>query len=210
MNILIIEDDFIIAEQLRSIITEHGDTVVGHADTVADAQKLLHPDIDLCFVDIYLRNRENGIELARILQEKNMNFIFLTANNEMETLKKAVSTEPLSYITKPFSERDIIASLELARIRGSKTIEVKTHHGTITLKHSDILYIEADNVYVTVVTANKSYVQRMTLKEMEGRLDDNFIRVHRSFLVNRNKITSRTAQHVLVGDTRIPLSKKEL
>lgn len=93
MNVLIIEDDFIIAEQLRSIITDNGDTVVGHADTIADAQKLLNPGIDLCFLDIYLRNRENGIEIAKILQERGISFLFLTANNEMEMLKKAVSTE---------------------------------------------------------------------------------------------------------------------
>ncbi len=210
MNVLIVEDDFIIAEQLRSIITTHGDTVIGHADTIADAKKLIQLRPDLCFLDIYLRNGDIGIELGKVLQEKGIAFIFLTANNEMETLKKAVSTEPLNYITKPFSERDIIASLELARIRLSKTIEVKTHPGTITLKHSDILYIEADNVYVTIVTSEKSYVLRMTLKEMEGRLDDTFIRVHRSYLVNRNKISSRNSQYVFLGDIRIPYSKKEV
>lgn len=210
MKVLIIEDEFIVSDQLRSIITQQGDTVEGHADTIADALPLLQPHIDLCFLDIQLRNRENGIELGQLMHEKGINFVFLTANNEMDTLKKAVNTHPLAYITKPFSERDIIASLELARVRLSKTIELKTVQGSITLKQSDIHYIEADNVYVTLYTSDKKYVQRMTLKEIESRLDENFIRVHRSYLVNKQKISSKSARYVFIGDVRIPISKKEL
>lgn len=209
MKVLIIEDDLIVANYLKSMLKKHTFEVVAISDDVQSATISLEQNPDACLLDIRLADDNNGIEFGKILQEKKIPFIYLTANNEIATIKEAVATQPNAYLTKPFSERDVIAALELikATIQQQAFIEVKTQKGKIKLLLSDILYCQADNVYTKIVIEDKEYVERVTLKDMENHLNENFIRVHRSYIVNKNKITSYKINEIFIGETKIPLSK---
>ena len=95
LNILIIEDQFLEAENLSIILKNAGHTVHGIAKSVDQAMGLLkksNPDIAL--VDIVLRGELNGIDLARLLDKKSIPFIFLSANSNATTLEQAIATKP--------------------------------------------------------------------------------------------------------------------
>jgi transcriptional regulator with GAF, ATPase, and Fis domain/AmiR/NasT family two-component response regulator len=117
-TVLIVEDEFIVADDLRRRLTKAGYVVLGLAATVAEAQQLLvdaPPAVVL--LDIFLKGPESGLDLAGWLHERQIPFVFLSANLNDEVLAAAQVTQPLGFLNKPFREKDVLAALELARYR---------------------------------------------------------------------------------------------
>lgn len=210
MNVLIVEDELIVADYLKKILEKHQVNVIGMVDSISMAKASIQKSKpDLCVVDIRLVDGDSGIDLGVYLNQENIPFIYLTANNEITTIKKAVLTKPQSYLTKPFSERDIIAAIELIKVSFSSNnfLSIKSHKGKIKISFNNILYLQADNVYTKIFTLEKEFVERITLKEIESKLDASFVKVHRSYVVNKSKITSFTASVIYINDTKIPVSR---
>jgi DNA-binding NtrC family response regulator len=127
LNILIVEDQFLEAENLSIILKNAGHTVHGIAKSVDQAMGLLkkgNPDIAL--VDIVLRGELNGIDLARLLDKKNIPFIFLSANSNATTLEQAIATKPYGFLVKPFREKELLIALNIAVYRYQKNGELVT------------------------------------------------------------------------------------
>jgi DNA-binding NtrC family response regulator len=127
LNILIVEDQFLEAENLSIILKNAGHAVCGIAKSVDQALGLLkkcHPDIVL--VDIVLKGDLNGIDLARMLDKKNIPFIFLSANSNATTFEEAIATRPYGFLVKPFREKELLLALNIAVYRYQKNIELST------------------------------------------------------------------------------------
>ena len=118
LNIVIVEDQFLEAENLGIILKNAGHAVLGIAKSVDQAVSLLkkcNPDIML--VDIVLKGDLNGIDLAHILDKKNIPFIFLSANSNTTTFEKAIATKPYGFLVKPFREKELLLALNIAVYR---------------------------------------------------------------------------------------------
>ena len=115
-RILIVEDEAIVAEDLEMAVTNIGYEVVGRAASAKDAvKKALETKPDLVLMDIVLRGVGNGIDASREIKEKmGVPIIFLTAYSDVELIDRAKSTEPYAYQVKPFQERQLFASIEMA------------------------------------------------------------------------------------------------
>ena len=116
MKVLIIEDDVLIANYIKYVLEKNEYYVTGIADTtetVADSIKVLCPDIAL--LDIRLSGGESGIDISKLLDKKDIPFVYLTANSDRATMSSALKTNPIAYITKPFNEDNVIAAIELLR-----------------------------------------------------------------------------------------------
>jgi len=115
-RILIVEDEWITAEDLRDILTELGYTVTAVVSSGADAlaQGENNPP-DLALMDIRIKGSMDGTETARALRERfNIPVVYLTAHADRGTLERAKVAEPLGYITKPFKESELHAAIEMA------------------------------------------------------------------------------------------------
>jgi two-component system response regulator HydG len=115
-KILIVEDQFIEANNLEMILERAGYQVCGIARSVQAALPIVereNPDIVL--LDIYLQGPATGIDLAKILRKKSIAFIYLSANSDKETLDAAKATYPYGFLVKPFKEKDVLVTLEVAR-----------------------------------------------------------------------------------------------
>jgi two-component system response regulator LytT len=209
MRVVIVEDELLIAEQLEDILTANDCSVIGIAQTLEKASNLLHLTPDFVFLDIQLKNNENGIDFGNTLNQKGIPFIYITANTEVETLKEAVKTNPISYISKPFKSNDVIAALELIRLKHQMKpkITLKLANKDVDVFLDDILFCEAKGSYTEIVTKQKRYTKRINLKDFLKQLDSNFVRVHRSFAVNKNQITYKTSTSIFFHDQEIPVSK---
>ncbi len=147
LKILIVEDQFIEANNLEIMLEEAGYVVCGTAKSVTEAIKLIdkeHPDIAL--VDIQLKGGLSGIDLADTLKEKNIAFIYVSANSNHDTLMKAKATQPYGFIVKPFRERDLIVTLEIAQYRHENSLEAalrKEEHFRKSLQ--DIVKMEGNS-----------------------------------------------------------------
>ncbi|MGM9475953.1 sigma 54-interacting transcriptional regulator [Pedobacter sp. GSP4] len=137
-KILIVEDEFIIADTLRGILKRAGYQVCGIADTVAEAMEAVqthHPDFVL--VDIFLIGELSGIDLANRLSELNIPFIYISANSNHKVLTAAKKTNPYGFVIKPFREKDVLVALEIALYRHQKNIESGQRQNTALLKKTD-------------------------------------------------------------------------
>src|SRR6185312_13943079 len=114
-KLLIVEDQFIEANNLKIILKKAGYDVCSIARSVPQALKIIDDEKpDLVLLDIFLDGPETGIDLAKILKEKNIAFVFLSANSNKQTLNAAKATNPYGFLVKPFRERDVLVMLDVA------------------------------------------------------------------------------------------------
>ncbi|RAI99707.1 DNA-binding NtrC family response regulator [Chitinophaga skermanii] len=115
-RILIVEDQFIEANNLQLILERAGYQVSGIARSVPIALGMLEKETpDFVLLDIYLKGPATGIDLAKILRERKIPFIYLSANSNKATLDAAKATYPYGFLVKPFREKDVLVTLEIAR-----------------------------------------------------------------------------------------------
>lgn len=123
-KVLIVEDQFIEANDIEIMLVKAGYTVTGIANSVPEALSLIDKVTpDLVLVDIFLKGSLTGIDLAVKLREKNIAFIFVSANSNHEVLMAAKATQPYGFIVKPFRERDLLVTLEIAQYRYENSAE---------------------------------------------------------------------------------------
>lgn len=84
-----------------------------------------------------------------------------------------------------------------------------TYRGTSQyLDVKDILYVKSDNVYVEIFTEGHRYIQRKFLGQISEELPSQFVRVHRSYLVNMDRVSELNKTFILIGGQKIPVSRK--
>jgi two-component system, NtrC family, response regulator HydG len=125
-KILIVEDQYIEASNLELILKRAGYAVCDIARSVAAALKVIASEKpDMVLVDIHLRGRLTGIDLAQMLSQKHIGFIFISANSRQDILDAAKTTRPYGFLLKPFREKDILIALEVALFSQQQDRELK-------------------------------------------------------------------------------------
>jgi len=114
-RVLIVEDQFIEANNLQMILERAGYYVCSIARSVPVALNVIQDEQpDMVLLDIFLQGPLTGIDLAKKLKEKNIPFVYLSANSNKETLDAAKATQPYGFLVKPFREKDVLVMLEIA------------------------------------------------------------------------------------------------
>src|ERR1700749_607613 len=125
-KILIVEDQYIEASNLELILLRAGYQVCEIARSVAAALKIIASEKpDMVLLDIQLQGRLTGIELAQMLSQKNIAFIFISANSRQQILDAAKLTRPYGFLLKPFREKDILIALDVALYTHMQDSELK-------------------------------------------------------------------------------------
>lgn len=116
LRILIVEDEPVIAENISMYLDNADFEVSGIAyDSVEARDQLLTNTPDAAILDVNLESEEDGIDIAGYINEKfQLPFLFLTSYSDKETLERAKKVKPSGYIVKPFNEKTLLASLEIA------------------------------------------------------------------------------------------------
>ena len=126
IKVLIVEDEFIVANDLRLILEQAGYKVMGIAASVEEADELLlKQQPDLVLLDIRLNGKASGIDLARKLKTAHIAFVYLSANSSREILEEAKTTEPYGFLIKPFREKELLVMLDIACYRHKHSLESK-------------------------------------------------------------------------------------
>jgi two-component system, cell cycle sensor histidine kinase and response regulator CckA len=115
IRVLIVEDEALIAEELRDRLEARGFMVTGIADTFDSALAVAETQPpDLVLLDIRLRGAGDGIELGAVLHNRDIPFVYLTAHSDPITREQAIATSPYGYLLKPFQDRDLIVAVDVA------------------------------------------------------------------------------------------------
>lgn len=224
-SVLIVEDDPEIAESLKDMLEILEYHVVGIAEDYDSAIKYVNSEqIDIALLDIQLKGEKSGIDVAEILKSNfKIPFIFTTAYADKETIKKASEHSPYGYIVKPYGMKDINAGIEVALenhknlkenedtgIFNSESLFIKTNSKILRININDILFVEAKGDYAIFKTLEKGFIVSTTFKNVEDKLDANqFVRVHRSYIVNIDKVVDIEENNLLINEQVIPISRSQ-
>lgn len=230
VKILTVEDELIIAQDLHFMLEDMGYHVIGNAMDYAQAIEILKTDTpDLIFLDITLRGKLDGIDLAETINRDYLiPFIFTTSHSDSSTMERAKKVRPINYLVKPFRKEQLFTALEVALFNLSSTktetppsensvgegliikdaLFVKDKYKYTKLNLADIHWIKADKNYLEIHTSEKREIIRATLSGFLGKLNSpNLFRVHKSYAVNLDFLTSLEPTKVKIGAAEVPLSK---
>lgn len=217
-RILIVEDEILIADTMERYLVRKGHQVVGKAISYEESIQLyqLHQP-DLVLLDIRLNGLKSGINVAHFIQNQNnpSPFIFLTSQIDARSISNAKETFPAGYLTKPIQKESLFTTIEIAMYSHQKSrveepsINLYDGNKNYLVLLKDILFLQADHIYVKVhVAMKKCIVLRSSLKELLTQLPDNqFIQTHRSFAINIEKVNNWDNQNVSIQNEIIPVSR---
>lgn len=231
-KILIVEDEMIIAANISMQLKNLGyqvTAIIPRGEEVLPSIENNLPDVIL--MDINLKGDLDGIDVVHAIQKKyTIPVIYLTANADEMSFNRAKQTNPYAFISKPFKKIDLQYALELTVQRMKEEEEIAPIENdtfvlsdSIFIRSSDkmvkviiknVLYIEAERNYCKIHCKEKELLIVSTLKELDEKLPNkNFMRIHRSFIVNIAHIDEIATSHVVIAKKAIPITaelKKEL
>ena len=134
-RILIVEDEVVVAEDIKKRLEDLGYEVAGIEHTglgAVEAAEKTNPDLVL--MDIMLKGDMDGIVTAGVIKDRlKVPVIYLTAFSDNETLSRAKITEPYGYLLKPFEERELHSTIEIALYKHKADQEIKVLQGLIPI-----------------------------------------------------------------------------
>ncbi|MBL7934057.1 MAG: response regulator [Bacteroidia bacterium] len=222
MKVLIVEDEMLVAEDLSDYLQEAGFSICGIAISGEECFSSMEQNKpDAVILDIALKGKMDGTQVAALLNKTKIPFVFLTANCDDATVKKAMAVKPAAFITKPFNKRDVSIALELLhqKITGehlSEKEKISQHflfvrEGNVykRIQLQDILFVEARGSYSRIVTPEKSYTLAYNLSYFQQKVSNPiFRRVHRSYIVNTLKVDGFDACTLRIQKSTIPVSRQ--
>lgn len=209
-KILIVEDQILIANYIESLLIQNNFKNVDKAfDLKTAIEKAVTFDPDIVLMDINLEGNNEGITLAQN-HFTNKGIIYLTAQNDDETISTAIATNPFSYLTKPIKPIDLITAVKLLAIKcKQKTIVIEEGQSQFVLNCDDIIYIKSAKNYVDIITVVNTVSIRYGMTKILSKLPDGiFIQIHRSIIVNLNFAQKRTKSFVEINGVKLPISRK--
>lgn len=236
VKILIVEHELSLAQDISNRLTAINYRTVGIASTAFKALEILKEgtDIDIILIDISLKGDADGIELATFINAKyDIPFILLTSKADNKTIALTNNTRHYAYKIKPFNKRQVSIAIELAlfnyhnkksktnlimgktvvgadcsKMQISDSLFLKKNHHFERVPLKEIMFLQADSNYCTVHAKSGRYVYSTVLKNIEAKLPQNqFLRTHRSFVINMNLISGYEGNMLFIGNKKIPVSK---
>lgn len=199
MNCIIVDDDILTCKILEGYVNKYSSlNLIGSFIDSIEARNVLEKrhDIDLIFLDIEMPEM-NGFDFIGSL-ESPPNIIVISSAGEYAI--KAFDFNVVDYLLKPISYSRFCKAIDKTNryysrkepsANGDEEIFIKNGPSLVKLKLRDIIYVEALENYVTLNTTEDKYTIHFTMKAIESQLPSGvFIRVHRSFIVNKTKIQS--------------------
>lgn len=235
IRVLVIDDDDAIVQMIRMGLEADGMQVFGAGDGAEGIEVLGANDIDVVVLDVMMPRVDGWMALMDIRnnpETADTPVIMLTAKTQDLAKILAFKQGVQQYVTKPFNIMELSARVEsLARGRkriggdavgGSEAefrkLAVRKGGRTVLLTIDDIIYLSARNKSTYAHTYENQYLVDLTLGELEGRLQrESFARVHRSYLVNLNKVKEILrvdGSYVVVAtdrdETHIPVARRQV
>lgn len=229
INILIVEDESIVALDLATALHQDGYEVIGIADHAEEAIRLFNQHtVDIVLMDIQLAGPKDGIDtVVDLMKIRQTPVIYLTAFTDNATVERVKPTYPCAFLAKPYQTRNVRVSIELALnsfaaqkarptvnptkepiLQMGDHVFIKYNYQFIKIHLADILFVQADGNHISLHTSDRKFVLRLSLSQFFDRLVfDRLVRIHRSYAVNIDAIQSFTEQTVLTGKGEFPIGR---
>jgi len=224
INAVIIDDEPIARKLLHVLLGEYCQgfvQVAGEASNAIEGLKLINKHSpDLIFLDVEMP-MGTGFDLLELNTDRRIYVVFTTAYAQHAS--HALAQHAAAYLLKPVTPdklkaavltvKDLICRRQALEESKQVCIRLSSLRGSRQVPVSDIVYIEAEGRYSRIfLVGGPSHLESRNLGELEAELDGNFIRIHRSLLVNRHHITSLNKNQDRIGlsnKTELPVSRRK-
>ena len=218
ISCIIIEDEHLLAEVLSDYVKQVSflelKSVFG--DAVTALEYLKQNPVDLIFIDINLPKLK-GIDFIKMFRGSSQ-FIITTAYHEYAI--EGYELNVIDYLLKPIEFNrflmavnkvtDIENKQEASATQGRKTDKgyfyINVNKKRVKVDFSEVLYIEGMKEYVKIhLSKDKFLITKIQIGQVEDLLNENFVRIHRSFIIARNKVTAYNLAEVSIGNIVLPV-----
>lgn len=225
-KILLIEDNALLSETVKELLELSSYKVVS---TLKSGENIDHhlslQNPDLILMDIRIEGNLDGIELAKVIKRKaEVPIIFITSFSDSQIIERVKEIKPEGFILKPFSQETLTTTIELVLSKFYTENENYGHHKSSNkmddtffirdrgwlrkIKIHDIQYIKTEGTYTHIITESKSFTLRSPIKDIAPNLPEtDFKRVHKSYIVNVNRIDAVSAKELKINEEIIPIGR---
>lgn len=219
MRIAICDDETQIRELLKDKISRYCFTnnIELNLETFENGEELLQGNFqtfDVLFLDVDMPGMD-GLETAKEIRKENrdMLIIFLTAYSEF--VFESFKVDAFRYLVKPVPDQELTETLDAVREKlcaPEENLSFQFQNEMYSIRYSDIIYIEGMRDKLWIYCKDATYRWRGTLKNLNEMLQEKgFFQVHRSYIINMNKIQKYNSQTVVMeSDYKVPISKYRL
>ena len=221
LKAVLIDDEILNLKNLEIILNLNFQEIeiVALFQNVNDAKIFLETNtVDLLFLDISMPE-QNGFDLLHYFPDRNFQVIFVTAHEEFAI--NALRVGAIDYILKPIVLSELKTAVESVKkyflksdsLESQNKISLSYEGGKSVIDKHDIVYIKGDdNISTVYLTKKRKISLSKTLKYFEDLLDADFIRIHKSYLLNFNhasKLVSKNMPFIELKDgTQLPVSRR--
>ena len=217
MNVLIVDDEELARRLIKNHLIQLDDfELVASCSSAIEASKILQENaIDLIFLDIEMPVLK-GIDFYKNLLHK-PKVIFTTAYRDYAI--DGFELNAVDYILKPITFQRFFNAIEKFRAlqkrvlrmssleKKETVVDMRKDRKQVKVNFEDILYIESLKDYIKIHSPNKQHITKTSISSFLEKLDDRFIRIHRSYIINTNKITAYTKNDIEIGRIEIPIGE---
>jgi len=224
IKVLIVEDKSLVAAAIAAMLEKHGLEVTGSCRSGEEAlAEFDKSNPDLVLMDIELDGPLDGIAVAnQIKKRSSVPIIYLSDYTDEATVDRAKKTLPANYLSKPFQEAELIRAIDIAFTNYNAQqsgipkklltdhIFVRTDNQKFEkIAYSNIVLLKAERAYCKIVTDDKTLTLSTSMNNIQDQLShSDFMRVHRSYVINTKKITSLEGRIVHLGTHSVQMNEE--
>lgn len=235
LNILIVEDELSFALELEILVKKIGYSVIGRVDNSAEALEMIYTENpDLILMDVDIKGKMTGIQIGQKIKHLDIPILFITSFGDETHYQEAEKSNMMGYLVKPVNKYSLRSAIKLALVSLFTKTSQKTDSQLVEeeeketfliknafffkkkdlyfkVKIEEITFIESDDKYsLTHTLEGKKFMARIPISQLEKSLPSKqFLRIHRSYIVSINQITSVNFFEgtVQIGSTELPVSR---
>ena len=214
---LIIDDEKLARGLIQTHLSQLDDfELVASCSSAIEASKILQEEtIDLLFLDIEMPVLKGTDFFKNLLHKPKV--IFTTAYRDYAV--EGFELNAVDYIVKPITFQRFFHAIEKFRALQKGTISesvseskdafmyIRKDRKQVKVHFNSILYIESLKDYVKIHLEGESHLTKSSISAFEEKLDERFVRVHRSYIINKDQITAYTKNDIEIGKIEIPIGE---
>lgn len=167
-----------------------------------------YENIHLVFMDIELDGVINGVDTAKELRKRNKKIAIVFLTSYQEYALTGYKVNAMDYLVKPIQYANIEWCMnQLIDQLSEGCLTVKRGNEILRIRYNDIIYLQSHLHYIDIITTDKKYTYKSSMKDLKTQLTTQFVQCHRAVIVNMNHIQSlHTRELVMTDKYKLPIS----